>query len=495
MLFDLNKALPTLSARRYDVCVVGSGPAGMTVARELAAGGQSVALLEAGSFERSERSQAIYKGQETGLKTWSAIESCRLRYFGGTSNHWSGQCGVLDAWSFAAARHHDLPGWPIERQELMSYLPRALDVLDLGQVDFEPKPIVSKRPSRFESTTVHMSRPTRIGPKYRSEVVESNRIDLYLNANLIELQIDAPTAGLPRVSAGIVRNYADGSPAQVKASRFVLAMGSIENARLLLNSNRQVKAGLGNDNDWVGRCFMEHLNVQIGRFIVSDAAFFKANVLLFSPREELMRKHRMSSGTLALAPDYLPPRYTGRLGGIKEFLRDEACRFETLREYTRRFADYDCGGEGIITSLIEQVPDRNSRVTLNSETDEFGERRAHLNWVINDIDRRTIRTMGLELAHELLNLDVARVKLSKFITDPEASIELVNHCHQMGTTRMSKDPKFGVVDPDCRVHSLANLYIAGSSVFPTGGGINPTLTVVMQSLRLGQHLRSMPSVA
>ena len=489
MEFDLNRDPSPLAARSYDVCVVGGGPAGLTVARELAAAGQSVALLEAGGLERTDASQAIYKGQETGLKTWNAIESCRLRYFGGTSNHWSGQCGVFDPSDFAAVRHHDLPGWPIERQELMVHLPQAMNILDLGTGEFTAKPIIANKPSRFVTPAIRLSPPTRFGTKYRKEVVESRRIDLFLNANLVDMRLEPQAGGLPRVATGVVRNYAGGKVA-VKATRFVLAMGAIETARLLLNCNGQVPAGIGNESDFVGRCFMDHLNVQLGRFVVRDRAFFRANTGVMYPSQQLMQQHRMGGGVVALAPDFMPPNYTGRLGRVKEFLRDEACRFDTVREYARKFADFNCDGEGIITSLIEQVPDRNSRVTLNGDTDAFGQRRAHLHWVINHADRRTVRTLALELAQELVMLDVARVKLARYITDPDREIELINHCHQMGTTRMSKDPKDGVVDRNCKVHTVGNLYIAGSSVFPTGGGINPTLTLVMQSLRLSQHLAS-----
>lgn len=153
--------------------------------------------------------------------------------------------------------------------------------------------------------------------------------------------------------------------------------------------------------------------------------------------------------------------------------------------------DMDCSGDGVITSLIEQSPNLKSRIVLDTEKDQFGLRRVILNWNINDADHRTIRTLGREVAKEMALTRVARVQLRDFILDDKINIdEYGHHCHQMGTTRMSENPKFGVVDKNQRIHGIQNLFIAGSSVFPTGGGCNPTLTIVMMSLKLGKHIAS-----
>ena len=139
--------------------------------------------------------------------------------------------------------------------------------------------------------------------------------------------------------------------------------------------------------------------------------------------------------------------------------------------------------------MIEQSPNPDSRVTLDSERDPFGLRRAKLNWVMSDADRKTIRVLGIEAAKEMARMKYARIQLKDFILDEHTEIaDTDNHAHQMGTTRMSSDPRFGVVDANCRVHGISNLYIAGGSVFPTGGGINPTLTIVMLAQRLGEHI-------
>ena len=142
----------------------------------------------------------------------------------------------------------------------------------------------------------------------------------------------------------------------------------------------------------------------------------------------------------------------------------------------------------MITSLLEQAPSRDSQVSLTAQVDPFGLRRAHIHWQINDADRRTIRTLGLAMAADLARRDLARVRRANYILDPKLEIPIGDHAHHMGTTRMSHDAKDGVVDENCRVHSLDNLYVAGSSVFPTGGGTSPTLTIVLLALRLARHL-------
>jgi len=103
-----------MAGQSFDVCVCGSGPAGMTVARTLAAAGRHVALLEAGGLELSEASAAIYEGINAG-RPYGGLDACRLRYFGGTSNHWAGRCGLFDPVDFEKRDYHGLPGWPIPR--------------------------------------------------------------------------------------------------------------------------------------------------------------------------------------------------------------------------------------------------------------------------------------------------------------------------------------------------------------------------------------------
>jgi choline dehydrogenase-like flavoprotein len=232
---------------------------------------------------------------------------------------------------------------------------------------------------------------------------------------------------------------------------------------------------------------MEHLNVQIGRFVVRDKSYFSERQSELAPTRELMEAQRTGNGVLAANPSFVPVDY-GRLKRFRQMLREGTCEYETIRDFARNFGDFNCQGEGIITSLLEQCPNPDSRVSLTSAVDALGLRKANLHWAMNDTDRRSIRALGMELAKELARLDAARVQLSDFMLDESKPIPVSAHAHHMGTTRMSSDPRNGVVDGNCRVHGVANLYVSGASVFPTGGGTNPTMTIVLLALRLGNHL-------
>jgi choline dehydrogenase-like flavoprotein len=472
MHVDLDADRQGVGGGAFDVCIFGTGPAGLTLALDLQATGRRIALVEAGALDYTEASQKLYEGTETGLNTWNALVNKRLRCFGGTSGWWSGRCGLFDEIDFAADTYHGLPGWPIPRTALTEHLAQAVEVLDLGQQDLATRPFKSGVNSSFVQSSAAMSPPTRFGQKYRREIVESRNVHLITNANLVELWLDAPSSSRALLDHALLRNY-KGQTFKIRAKRYVVALGAIENARLLLNSDRQMRAGIGNHSGYVGRCYMEHLDVQIGRFVVRDKSYFGEKRLELSPSQSLLQARRIGNCVLAVDPTYVPRDY-GRLRHIKRVVREGVCDFETLREYARKFKDFNCVGEGVITSLIEQCPNPESRVSLIRDVDALGLRKVNLHWAINDTDRRTIRTLGMELAK-----------------DGSEHIPIGQHAHHMGTTRMSSDPRHGVVDENCKVHGVANLYVAGSSVFPTGGGTNPTLTIVLLALRLGKHLRQL----
>ena len=482
MLVDLNNE--KIKETRYDVCVYGAGPAGITLARALAGKGKSVALIEGGGLDFSDESQSLYDGKSIGnIQDWNAVKNCRLRYFGGTSNHWGGRCGIFDPIDFEGRDHYKLPGWPISRDDVLRYLPKALEIVDLpsNALPLVHPPLDS---NRFRLSEKALSRPpTRFGKKYLDEIKSSPKINTYINANLVNLNLRENGSSLAGTE---VRNFR-GDSFVFTADQHVLALGGIENARILLNADKQQKSGVGNHSGMVGRCFMDHLNVSYGRFVVEDQQAMEHGLEL-NPTETLMRTQRIGNGVLAFDP-HTDARTYGRLKDLKKAARDALCKSEFTTDIFRKFADFDCPGDGVITSMIEQSPNPDSRILLDSERDPFGLRRVKLDWRMSDADRKTIRVLGIEAAKELARMKIARVQLKDFILDDHMEItDTGPHCHHMGTTRMSSDPRFGVVDANCRVHGISNLYIAGSSVFSTSGGINPTLTIVMLALRLGEHI-------
>ena len=183
-----------------------------------------------------------------------------------------------------------------------------------------------------------------------------------------------------------------------------------------------------------------------------------------------MRQHDIGNGVI----DYIPrasaagalSAYGGRLRVLKQFIHDTGCFWPTLTALARKIVDFDCPGDGVIRSQIEQEPNPDSRVSLTDDVDSFGLRRIQMNWQLSDGDLKTIRVLSIESAKEMARLNRARVQLAPFILDTNLEIPVSGYGHHMGTTRMSADPRYGVVDENCRVHGIQNLYIAGSSVFP-----------------------------
>jgi choline dehydrogenase-like flavoprotein len=497
MLFDFNEAWPRVAETGYDVCVCGTGPAGITIARKLGTYGRKVLLLEAGGIKFSEESQDHYKGKNIGRPYW--LETSRLRYLGGSSNHWGGLCALQDPIPFEPREVNGLPGWPISREQVLSGLDEAKQILDIADkneiIDVAGKdPALLKQPGfdspLFTRYCFALSPPTRVYAKYSTELRQSQQIDAFYNANLIDLSL---SDNLSRVKSLRVQNY-KGQNADASAAQYVLALGGIENTRFLLNANRQIGAGIGNHSGMVGRCFMEGLNVPIGRFIVTDPEFWRSGTIELAPTEKLIRQHDIGNGAIAFAPDvsesYIKQNHGGRLRVLREFINETGCSWPYLTVLARKIVDFDCPGDGVLSSVIEQQPNLESCVSLTDDLDSFGLRRVQMNWQLSDGDLKTIRVLSIESAKEMARLDRARVQLARFILDTNQEIPASGFGHHMGTTRMSADPRFGVVDENCRVHGIQNLYVAGSSVFPRCGGRNPTLTVVLLALRLVDFLSS-----
>lgn len=479
MLFE-HPSQAALGSRTWDVCIIGSGPAGTTLASELAARGRSVLMLEAGGTQFDEASQKEYEGEVVGPLKFP-LEVGRLRYLGGTSNHWGGFCQALDAIDFEPK----VPGvdteWPIRRGDLDPFLARAESILELGPAK-EDAPFGE----HLRLTSMRYSPPVNFARKYRPALEASRDATVVLNACVVDLRERAGT-----IESVDVRDPA-GVSHPVRARRFVLCAGGIENSRLLLWANYKNSGRVVRDPRTLGRYWIEHPHFTIGEALLEENAPFEYdrwNIAWASPTARTLRERGLLNAGLRLTRK---SRESSR-----QLVADLACVAPELGAWAmaklkRRLF---CGA--MMRASWEQAPQPWNRVVLSRDLDRHGVPRAELHWRLSDLDRRTVLGSATLFAEEIATRKLGRVRLDPWVFGRGGfpSDDEVKGNHHMGGTRMHRDPARGVVDADCRVHGIANLYVGGSSVFPSGGAANPTLTIVQLALRLSDRLAAAPAPA
>lgn len=489
---------------KADVCIVGGGAAGITLARTLAAGSVDVLLLEGGEAEATARSQDLYSGHMETVyrereRDGNYLSDTRLRFFGGSTNHWRGWCLPFEPLDLEARPWVSKSGWPLSYEDLDRWYPAACQAVDIPpfEADFGTSRAGARRATmtqgRIQTRIFHYSPPTRFGTKYRAELEASSSARVLLGANVLRFRADLGASG-GRVKHAEVR-LEDGGDITIQAKRYVVACGGIENARLLLLSDRDDPAGLGNQNDNVGRYFADHPHrAGAGEAVLTGLPGGREALDLYLERKRDAHVRSVRTrGVLVLDPDL--QRAEQLLGVAVQFSpRDKAPRRKSrgVADLSRAFAkaagvDIPEQSARVGYSLrVEQAPNRESRVTLADEKDRFGQRKATLNWQLTEQDARSVRRTLELMAAELGAAMAGRARINFELSDPWR--HTAGGAHHIGTTRMATDPKDGVVDGNCRVHGLDNLYVAGSSVFPTTSHANPTLTIVALALRLANHL-------
>ncbi|PLX36528.1 MAG: GMC family oxidoreductase [Hyphomicrobiales bacterium] len=524
MLTDL-ESVDDGAVLKTPVCIVGAGAAGITIALELAKRNIDCILLEGGGLEYEDPSQEIYEGELVGNQNTDLAYS-RLRQFGGTTGHWTGLCAPLDPIDFEKREAIAHSGWPITRADLDPFYERAQPYLELGAYAYDSAAYNGKRegkplpldPAKVVDTAYKNSPPTRFVDTYLGDIKDAKTINAFFHANLTDLDI-----GEDGVIGGAEIKSFGGKTVRIEAANFVIAAGGVENARLLLNFTKARPAGIGNGNDLVGRYFMDHLNCTLGEFVPADLQLnldyysdqavdgvpvsvglklppavlesekLRNNTTFLSPVWETesfnddFRDHAwlaFSSIAKALAKGNKPDQFTARLCMVAE--NPGSVITGVTRHIRRKFEPAGTIKTVNFKQDAEQAPNPDSRVLLGEDTDKFGMRRAALDWRISDDD-----LMSLRRTHELIGIAIGeaglgRVKLGLDV--PPSRDDIFTGYHHIGTTRMHDDPKQGVVDKDCRVHSTKNLYMAGSSVFTTAGTANPTLTITALAVRLADHL-------
>ena len=503
-----------------DVCIVGAGAAGITLALELIDRPLRVAVLEGGGLHRDEASQELYRGTTTG-RAYYELDDCRLRCLGGSTNFWGGWCRPLDAADFEERDWIPHSGWPFPKSTLDPYYARAQAVCGLGAYDYEPgrwrngdcSTLVPPSSPALEDTVIQVG-PVRFGEAYRTALERARNVLVLLHANAVELDAAPSRRSIARVRAATIQ----GNRFDVRARCFILAAGGIENPRLLLASRRSWSCGLGNEHGLVGRFFTEHLHVAASElrptggslgfygFRQKGSTTVRGAVGL-TPRVRCEQRLLGCALTLHNADDpHDVLRPAALLGGYESLgLLARALRRRERPSQVWRHLGRAAWGlnesagliyrrfvkpplrRAILACRAEQVPNPENRVTLDDQTDLFGMPRARLHWQLSGEDAESFRRARRIWTREIAG---ATCSVSTFPDDESRPECMVAGAHHMGTTRMHRDPRQGVVDPDGRVHGFGNLFIAGSSAFPTGGWVPPTLTIVALALRLADHVKT-----
>ncbi len=545
MILDAN-SIPNGSVLEADLCIVGAGAAGITLALALQDSGLDVLLLESGGDGDDAATQALYEGSVADEKLHSAPDRYRQRRMGGSTTIWGGRCMPFDPIDFEARDYIAHSGWPIGPQALQDYYPRANQLCEAGEFAYTVQ-TAFHHPVRamiegFDSaafstdTLERFSCPTDFSRRY-AQALAAGPLRVLQNANLCRL--DNGEAGQPAGPAHV--RTLGGVAFTVRARAYVLATGGLETARLLLASPGPSGHGLGNRHDVVGRYYMCHLAGTIGEvdlgqassvwhgYEISDEGVYCRRRLALRPQAQrelqagnfVARLHHPripdpghGNGILSalyLARPIVPYEYAKRLygdtpGGLGLWLRHlrnvllgmpatTAFLWHWLTRRTlaeRKFPSIIVHPRNRRYSLdfhAEQEPNPDSRVTLSEARDALGVPKLHVDWRYTARDVATVQSALAALAQALRDSGVGRFDYDPALVETEMTRYGAYGGHHIGTARMGDDPRSSVVDADCRVHETSNLYVAGSAVFPTSSQANPTLTIVALALRLAAHLR------
>jgi choline dehydrogenase-like flavoprotein len=467
----------------YSVCIVGGGFVGLTLARAISKMKNArICVLESGSESFDVGTQDLYRGKTLiyednapKLEKPHYLTKMRLRMLGGSGNHWGGSCFQPDHFDFLNKPWLGDAQRPISFDDLSPHYKIAADILEISE-KFKAINQLTVLPENDQFMTKFNFRSPVV---YRKDKFKNEIVSPGISPTNITTITRATVTGFKfsrsknRVT-GVKFKNPDMKPFLVNAKIVVLCTGGIENARILLNCRDQSPNGLGNENDLVGRFFNEHLVFQ-GSFSKASLSLKMKDIQTYiypksiegrwSPNQRLTYKHQLLRTLINLRlteEKQSIPTVEGKLRGNKHHF------FK-------------------IVFIAEQKPDFNSRVALDNEKDMYGLNRISLNWGVTDADYKSLHITARLFAKYLGQSLYGKVM---WALNPDRHLEFAGGAHHMSTTRMGLTPKTSVVDRNCKLHSLDNFYIGGTSVMPRGSCDHPTYTCIALAVRLAEHIKN-----
>ncbi len=531
--------------RSYDLVIVGAGAAGLTLAQALGRVNRRVLVIEAGAFRETQQGRADLAGVLAQGSTHPAPDLYRVRALGGTTRIWGGRCIPFDPIDFERRTWVAGSGWPIAHADVAPYYAGALDAAEAGRDAFDPRSVLPGTQGELvrgldgddvETTLERFSKPTNFFKRFERLLQDSPTIDLLPHA-VVTRVVSAADGNAVEALEIVARS---GARHRVRASAYVLAGGGLEVTRLLLASNDVRRNGLGNGGDTLGRFYMSHLcttaatiALDRGRAPVmfdyardADGIYVRRRLWLTAGAQ---RRHRLLNTTFRThLPDPGDPAHGNAILSAmflsKRFVqREYAAKFNEapvpasayarhvanvlrqplpLTRFARMWMRDRTMARRKLPSVVlaslehryqlefhaEQAPNHASRVSLSDGRDRHGMQRLHIDWRLADLDIESLCRAHAVLAERLAATGCGTLVFDKDVLADRARRLGIVGGHHIGTTRMSTSEREGVVDGQCRVHGIANLYVASASVLPTSGQANPTLTVLALALRLADHL-------